>query len=95
MMPCLAVLKLKVMRKWILEHQRLGVNTGANHFTNPVSSEMMQRLQANKDQKSARKEIVINKPVILKDMTNAWTKFYELFTMFLGCMLGAAKIPLP
>jgi hypothetical protein len=55
---------------------------------------MMQRLQANKDEKSAHKDIVIAKPVLLKNTTKAWTKFYELVTMFLGCTLGAAKITL-
>jgi hypothetical protein len=94
LMPYVAVLRLKVMREWVLERQRLGLDTGARHFTNTVCADLMQRLQANSDHNNARKEIVITKPVLLKDMTKAWTKFYQLFSTFLGCTIGAAKIPL-
>jgi hypothetical protein len=36
---------------------------------------------------------VITKLIVLKDMTKAWTKFYELFHTLVGCIF-VAKIPL-
>ena len=93
-MPFLAVLKLKVMREWVLERQRLGLTTNVNLFTLAVCIEMMTRLKNNKDQKRARDDIVVTKPIILKDMTKAWTKFSELLVTYLGCTIGAAEIPL-
>ena len=93
-MPFLAVLKLKVMREWVLECQRLGLTTNVNLFTVAVCAEMMTRLRNNKDQKRARDDIVVTKPIVLKDMTKAWTKFYELLVTYLGCTIGAAEIPL-
>jgi hypothetical protein len=107
-MPYLAglwgLLKRKVMREWVLEHQRLSLPTGANHFTNPACNDMMQRLlQANNDQKkSACKEITITKPVLLKDMIKVWMKFYVVLcttfsTFLLGCCMwfrGSRQDPL-
>mgnify|MGYP001328444443 FL=1 len=93
-MPFLAVLKLKVMREWVLERQRLGLTTNVNLFTVVVCTEMMTRLKNNKDQKRARDDIVVTKLIVLKDMTKAWTKFSELLVTYLGCTIGAAEIPL-
>ena len=93
-MPFLAVLKLKVMREWVLERQRLGLTTNVNLFTVIICTEMMTRLKNNKDQKRARDDIVVMKPIVLKDMTKAWTKFSGLLVPYFVCSIGAAEIPL-
>jgi hypothetical protein len=51
-------------------------------------------MQAVEDQKEATEDTTIQKPVVLTDSIHQWTKFWLLLLTYLGCVRGAAHIPL-
>ena len=50
-------------------------------------------MQENKDLKDAMEDSEMSKPIALTEM-GKWTKFWELFTTYLGRVRGAAEVPL-
>ncbi len=62
-------------------------------FTEAVMSETLARMQADKDYKRATEDTEIQKPEKLVDLVK-WTRFWELFTTYLGRFKGAALTPL-
>ena len=92
--PFVSLKKLKAMRYWIIAQRCIGVEAPrASDFTNEVLEETLARMQADKDAKLATEDTEISKPEKLADLAR-WTKFWELFTTYLGRVKGAALIPL-
>jgi hypothetical protein len=92
--PFVSLIKLKVMRYWVISQHCIGVQAPqAQDFTDAVLNETLTRIQADKDFKRATEDAEIQKPEKLADI-NKWTKFWELFTTYLGRVKGAAMIPL-
>ena len=92
--PFVALTKLKAMRYWVLAQRCIGVeDPNANDFTAAVIEETLARMQADKDYKRATEDTEIRKPEKLIDLVK-WTKFWELFTTYLGRVKGAALTPL-
>ena len=92
-MPFLALQKLKAMRYWVLAQTRIGGSTAAVGFDNLVAVATLKVMQAAKDLKEATEDTAIQKPVALSDI-NKWTKFWLMFSTYLGRVKGAAHIPL-
>ena len=92
--PFVSLTKLKAMRYWVLAQRCVGVDEPrAADFTDAVLQEVLARIKADKDYKKATQDTDITKPSKLTDLAK-WTKFWELFTTYLGRVQGAALIPL-
>ena len=92
--PFVSLTKLKAMRYWVLAQRCVGVDApSANDFTDDVIAEVLTRMKADKDYKKATEDTDITKPAKLTDLVK-WTKFWELFTTYLGRIKGAALTPL-
>ena len=92
--PFVSLTKLKAMRYWVLAQRCIGVeNPSVQSFTEAVMTETLARMQADKDYKRATEDTEIQKPEKLTDLVK-WTKFWELFTTYLGRVKGAALTPL-
>ena len=92
--PFVSLTKLKAMRYWVLAQRCIGVDApNVANFTQEVITETLARMQADKDYKKATEDTDIRKPEKLTDLVK-WTKFWELFTTYLGRVKGAALTPL-
>jgi hypothetical protein len=92
--PLLALKKLKAMRHWVKEQRCLGVaEPNAAHFTEAVLLATLAQLDTAAEEKAARSETEVTKPVELTDLAQ-WPSFYELLVTFLGRIKGAASTPL-
>jgi hypothetical protein len=92
--PFVSLTKLKAMRYWVLAQRCIGVDApNVANFTDDVITETLARMQADKDYKKATEDTDIRKPEKLMDLVK-WTKFWELFTTYLGRVKGAALTPL-
>jgi hypothetical protein len=92
--PFLSLTKLKAMRYWVLAQRCIGIEApNVNDFAGEVIEETLARMKADSDQKLATEDSDIRKPEKLADL-NKWTKFWELFTTYLGRVKGAALTPL-
>jgi len=92
--PFVSLKKLKAMRYWVLAQCCIGIDDPrAQDFTNELLEETLARMQADKDAKLATEDMETSKPEKLPDLAK-WTKFWELFSTYLGRMKGAALIPL-
>lgn len=92
--PFVSLSKLKAMRYWVLAQRCIGVASPlADDFTDDVVIEVLERMKADHDYKKATEDTDITQPTKLTDMVK-WTKFWELFTTYLGRVKGAALTPL-
>jgi hypothetical protein len=92
--PFVSLQKLKAMRYWVLDQQTQGVEVPlAQDFSNQVCSETLVRMKADSDQKAATEDTEVRKPPKLSELSK-WTKWWELFTTYLGRVRGAALVPL-
>jgi hypothetical protein len=92
--PFVSLQKLKAMRYWVLSQQCMGVEVPlAQDFTNPVCAETLVRMKSDSDQKAATEDTEVRKPPKLTELSK-WTKWWELFTTYLGRVRGAALVPL-
>jgi hypothetical protein len=78
----------------VLTQRWLGAEPTVANFTAQVLMETLQHMQDNKDLfKDATKDSEVMKLIVFADMAK-WTKFWELFTTYLGRVRGAAEVPL-
>jgi hypothetical protein len=92
--PFVSLQKLKAMRYWVRAQQCMGVEVPvAQDFTNQVCAEILLRMKADSDQKAATEDTEVRKPPKLTELSK-WTKWWELFTTYLGRVRGAALVPL-
>ena len=92
--PFLSLTKLKAMRYWVLAQRCIGVaSPNVNEFAGQVIEDTLARMKADSDHKLATEDSDVRKPEKLTDLTK-WTKFWELFTTYLGRVKGAALTPL-
>ena len=92
--PFVSLSKLKAMRYWVLAQRCIGVASPlADDFTDDVVVEVLARMKADQDYKKATEDTDITQPTKLTDIVK-WTKFWELFTTYLGRVKGAALTPL-
>jgi hypothetical protein len=92
--PFISLKKLKAMCYWVLAQHCISMqNPCAQDFTQVVFDETLARMQADKDYKLVTEDMDIQKPEKLTDLVK-WTKFWELLSMFIGRVKGAALIPL-
>ena len=91
--PFVSLKRLKAMRYWVLSQRWLGVEPAAANFTAQVLTDTMQRMQDNKDFKTATEDSEVTKPIAFAEMAK-WSKFWELFMTYLGRVRGAAEVPL-
>jgi hypothetical protein len=91
--PFLVMEKLKAMRYWVLAQGRIGRTMAAADFLNATAVATLHMMQMAKDLNEATKDIAIQKPMNLTDI-HKWTKFWLLFSTYLGRVKGAARIPL-
>jgi hypothetical protein len=91
--PFVSLQKLKAMRFWALAQKRLGVAPNSSDFDDAKAVAALQAMNAEKEYKKATEDTAITKPVTLVDI-HKWTKFWLLFSTYLGRVKGAAHIPL-
>jgi hypothetical protein len=85
--------RLQAMRYWVLTQCWIGNTATAAGFTNVVLNQTLEWMQAEKDYKVAMEDSKVTKPIALGDLSK-WTKFWELFTTYVGRVKGAALVPL-
>jgi hypothetical protein len=93
--PFVSLKKLKAMHYWVVVAQRcMGIqDPRAQDFTEDILEATIARMKDDKDYEAATKDTEIQKPEKLADL-GKWTKFWELLSMYLGRVKGAALIPL-
>ena len=92
--PFLSLTRLKALRYWVLAQRCIGNdNPNVNDFAGVVIEETLARMKADGDYKLATEDTDIRKPEKLLDLAK-WTKFWELWTTYLGRIKGAALAPL-
>jgi hypothetical protein len=92
--PFITLKKLKAMCYWVLAQHCIGMQDPcAQDFAQVILDDTLARMKADKGYKLATEDMDIQKPEKLSDLVK-WTKFWDLLSMFLGRVKGAALIPL-
>jgi hypothetical protein len=91
--PFMSLKRLKAMRYWVLSQRWLGVEPAVANFTPQVHTETMHWMHDNTDFKVAMEDSEVTKPITFTEMAK-WSKFWEVFTTYLGRIRGAAEVPL-
>jgi hypothetical protein len=82
------------MRYWVLAQRCIGVeNPRAQDFTEEVMTEALAQMQVDKDYKESNSGHGYPEATKFNDLVK-WTKFWEIFTTYLGRIRGAALTPL-
>jgi hypothetical protein len=93
--PFISLKRLKVMCYWVQTQQYQGVAPLAQGFTNKVLVKALKWMKADTDLKLATEDTTedteVHKPPKLMELSK-WTKWWELFTTYLGQIWGAAMV---
>jgi hypothetical protein len=85
--------KLKAMCYWVITQHCMGIkDPHAQDFTQDVLEATIMRMKDDKDYEATTKDPETQKPDKLADL-GKWMRFWELLSMYLGRVKGAALIP--